>query len=136
MQRTRLLVGTGLLIAVLLAVLVAAPVGAKVKWSGPQLYTVTVADLGEPGQPNWDVWNPSIDGVTLTKATSTGTYWLTFPFSLKTCTFMTTPTYRPVFVVPSEWYRWGGNEDQVQVDVYDPDGTLVDQEFRLLVICP
>jgi hypothetical protein len=123
------LVGIGLLVGVLLVVLIVAPAGAKKLPPGPQWFTTGVTAEGT-------AFRSSIDGVTARHAeTETGTYFVTFPFSLLGCDFLTSPLDGPNFVVPYASYRYAGPDQEVMVKVYDTSGVQADAGFQLAVIC-
>jgi hypothetical protein len=107
--------------------------------------------MGPPGPPGtpapeWPKWyttqvlsdgsafRPSLDGVTARRG-NLGVYFVTFPRTLHSCNYFTTPTEGPIFAVPIASYRYAGPENEVMVKTYNADGAPADAAFQLGVIC-
>jgi hypothetical protein len=130
MRRARVSTGVVLLVGVVLMVLVVGPASARKPSAGPpQWFTTQVLADGT-------AFRSSLDGVTARHAdTEPGTYFVTFPFALLGCEFLTTPLDGPNFVVPFASYRYAGPDNEVMVKVFDAGGTQADASFELGVVC-
>jgi hypothetical protein len=75
-----------------------------------------------------------LDDVTARRG-NLGVYLVTFPRTLNSCNYLTTPTEGPIFAVPIAAYRYAGPENELMVKTYNADGLPADASFQLGVVC-